>query len=350
MKYREKYISTRLSGAAVVSIAASLFVSNIALAQTAPKIETVVTLGQDTNGQVENLAEGPDGAIYATAAFDRVLWRVKDGKAEKFFSAPKYAVMSGVYWDRNDLVVSVLDKSPFPARGAGPAPGQGAPGQGQAAPGQGGQRAGGGAEGQRAGGGGDGQRAGGGGGGFQLNRDIGPHSLILDRSGKVKATVDGENSSFFNGLARAGDNWFLITDSAGGGLISLDTKTKTLTQWFIDPMIRPNGIKVNNGWVYLVSNGNVYRIKIGPDKKPMGGAVVFAMGAQTDDFGVAPDGTVYIPSGKTMVKVSPTGERSVFLEDIETTNSPAAYVTKDGKWLYWTERAGPAKIKRVALK
>ena len=342
MNYREKNILIRLNCAAVMSIAAGLFVSSSALAQTTPKIETVVTLGQDTNGQVENIAEGPDGAMYVTAAFDRVLWRVKDGKADRFFSSPKHAVMSGVAWDRNQLVVSLLDKSPFPARGAGPAPG----GQGQGGQGQGGGQ-GQPAEGQRAGGEGQGQRAGGGGGGFQLNRDIGPHSVILDRSGKITATVDGENSSFFNGLTRAGDNWFLIAD---GGLLSLDTKAKTITPWFMDPAIRTNGVKVNNGFVYLVSGGNVYRIQIGRDRKPMGGAVMFAQGAQTDDFGVAPDGTVYIPSGKTMVKVSPTGERSVFLEDIETTNSPAAVVTRDGKWLYWIERAGPAKVKRIALK
>ena len=79
-------------------------------------------------------------------------------------------------------------------------------------------------------------------------------------------------------------------------------------------------------------------------------ALLFAQGAPTDDFGMAPDGTLYLPSGKTMVKIFPSGQASVFLSDIETENSPAAWVTRDGKWLYWTERAGPAKVKRVALK
>ena len=318
MKYREKSILKKLSCAAVMPIVAGLFVSSILLAQNTPKVETVLTLPQETNGQTENITEGPDGAIYVTAAFDRILWKIKDGKAEKFFASPSHAVISGVAWDKDELVVNALDKSPFPPRGQG---------QGQA-------------QGQ-----GQGQR-----GGLALNREIGSHALILDKSGKVKATVDGHDPQFFNGLARAGDHWYLITDTAGAQVLSLDTKAKTIETWIQDPQLRTNGIKVHKDWVYLTSADKVYRVQIGPDRKPKGGAVLFAQGAQTDDFGIAPDGTLYLPTGTTMMKISPSGQASVFLSDIETQNSPAAWVTRDGKWLYWTERAGPAKVKRVALK
>jgi hypothetical protein len=154
------------------------------LGQNAPRIETVLTLPQEVNGQTENITEGPDGSIYVTAAFDRILWKIKDGKAEKFFTSPKHAVLSGVAWDKDEVVVSALQKSPFPPR----------------------------VEGQR---------------GFALNKEIGSQSLILDKAGKVKATVDGHDPQFFNGLAWAGDHWYLITDTAGSQVLSLDTKAKS---------------------------------------------------------------------------------------------------------------------------
>jgi hypothetical protein len=308
MKRREKNISRKLNCAAALSIAACMFASGILLAQNPPKIETVLTLPQVVNGQTENITEGPDGAIYVTAAFDHTIWKIKDGKAEKFFTSPTHEVLSGVAWDKDELVVNALKKSPFLPR----------------------------VEGQR---------------GLALAKDIGAQALILDKSGKVKAAVDAlAPDQFFNGLARAGDHWYLITDTAGNQVMSVDTKTKKMETWFKDPQYRFNGIKVLKDWVYLSVGDKMYRVQVGPDRKPKGGLMLFAQAAGTDDFGLAPDGTLYLPSGKTMMKISPSGQVSLFLSDIETENSPAAWVTHDGKWLYWTERAGPAKVKRVALK
>jgi hypothetical protein len=308
MSVRENHISRQLTCAAGFAIAACVLLSGVVMAQKAPKVETVLTLPQETNGQTENITEGPDGSIYVTAAFDRILWKIKDGKAQKFFSSPSHAAISGVAWDKDELVVAALQKPPFAPR----------------------------VEGQR---------------GFALNRDIGSQALVVDKSGTVKATIAAHDpQQFFNGLARAGDHWYLITDTASSQVLSLDTKAKTISTWLQDPQLRTNGIKVNKGWVYLTSADKIYRVEIGPDRTPKGGAVLFAQGAPTDDFGVAPDGTLYLPSGKTIVRVTPSGQSSVFLDEIETENSPAAWVTRDGKWLYWTERAGPAKVKRVALK
>lgn len=83
MRGYENNISHRLSCAAVVSIAACMCVSGILMAQDAPKVQTVLTLPQEANGQTENVTEGPDGSIYVTAAFDRILWKIKDGKDRK---------------------------------------------------------------------------------------------------------------------------------------------------------------------------------------------------------------------------------------------------------------------------
>src|ERR1700752_222740 len=102
MNFREKNPLMTLSRAAVVSMVSCLSMSNILLAQNAPKVETVLTLPQETNGQTENITEGPDRAIYVTAAFDRILWKIKDGQAEKFFASPNHAVISGVAWDKDE--------------------------------------------------------------------------------------------------------------------------------------------------------------------------------------------------------------------------------------------------------
>ena len=83
MESREKNLIKKLNCAAVLSVTAYMFVAGVLMAQNAPKIETVLTLPQEVNGQTENITEGPDGSIYVTAAFDRILWKIKDGKAEK---------------------------------------------------------------------------------------------------------------------------------------------------------------------------------------------------------------------------------------------------------------------------
>jgi hypothetical protein len=285
-----------------------LSTSSIAFAQTTPTIETVVTLPAEPNGQTENTSDGPDGAIYVTAALDRVVWKIKDGKASKFFTAPTFEVVSGVAGTDDELAIAVAAHSPFVVRPDGR--------------------------------------------GVARNpnpQDAAPQVIVLDKSGNVKVTVvSPDPKPFFNGLARAGNDWYLAT--TGNAVVSIDTRTRTIEQWFQDQQMRTNGIKVHDGWVYLPSGDRVFRVQIGPDRKPVGAAVVFGQGAQTDDFGIAPDGTLYIPSGKTMVKVTPSGQSSVFLSDIETENTPGAFVTRDGKWLYWTERLGPAKVKRVALR
>jgi hypothetical protein len=82
------------------------------LGQNAPRIETVLTLPQEVNGQTENITEGPDGSIYVTAAFDRILWKIKNGKAEKFFTSPKHAVLSGVAWDKDEVAFSAASGGP----------------------------------------------------------------------------------------------------------------------------------------------------------------------------------------------------------------------------------------------
>jgi hypothetical protein len=82
-----------------------------------------------------------------------------------------------------------------------------------------------------------------------------------------------------------------------------------------------------------LSVGWEVKMEIPAKGKPKGGLMLFEQGVRTDDFAIAPDGTIYIPSGTKIMKVSPTGEVSQFLDNVP--NGASAWVTKDGKWLYW---------------
>jgi hypothetical protein len=82
---------------------------------------------------------------------------------------------------------------------------------------------------------------------------------------------------------------------------------------------------------------------------PKGPLKMFAQGFRPDDFDIARDGTIYLPSGTSLFKLSPTGEVSTFLEGAGL--SAAAMVSGDGKWLYWPTRGGsePQRLLRVAI-
>src|SRR5205085_2308760 len=108
MKHRENGVSTPRRSVAIVSMATCLATPGIAIAQTTPTIETVVTIPAEPYGRPENITEGPDGAIYVTALFDRIVWKIKNGKAEKFFTAANYEAVSGVAGTNDELVISVF--------------------------------------------------------------------------------------------------------------------------------------------------------------------------------------------------------------------------------------------------
>jgi len=273
------------------------------------KVETVTTL--PALGNTENIGQGPDGSLYITGMADRILWKVSpNGHVENFFSVPSLAAFLGVATNKNEIVLGAFQR---PFRRPAPAGSQGA------AP-------------------------------TNDMSNVGSQILVLDKAGKLKATIEGRDGQFFNGIARAGDGWYLITDSNGTALLRLDTAKRRIEPWLKDDLLtRANGIKVHDGWVYVGSSGDkLYRVQIDSKGKPKGGLMLFEQGVRIDDFAIAPDGTIYIPSGTKIMKVSPAGEVSQFLDNVP--NGASAWVTKDGKWLYWATRAGPSQLLRVALK
>ena len=109
-----------------------------------------------------------------------------------------------------------------------------------------------------------------------------------------------------------------------------------------------NGIKVHDGRVYVSTRDGIQRARI----ETGGGAgplTMFSAGTRADDFGIGKDGTLYIPVATSMLKVSPAGEVSTFLDGVP--NGAGAIVSNDARWLYWATRRGdqPQRLLRVAI-
>ena len=78
MKHCDDGVFTTQRTVAMVSMAVFLAAPGMARAQATPRVETVVTLMPEPNGQTENISEGPDGAIYVTAIHDRIVDAIFD--------------------------------------------------------------------------------------------------------------------------------------------------------------------------------------------------------------------------------------------------------------------------------
>jgi sugar lactone lactonase YvrE len=184
--------------------------------------------------------------------------------------------------------------------------------------------------------------------------DYGGQVLVLNKSGAVTKTIHADPKSFPNGITQARKE-YLVADSFGGTIWRVNLSKKTLEPWLRDDLLAPtpgrqgaNGLKSNGDWVYVTntSRGAMYRIQIDAKGRPVGKLALYAPVPAPDDFGVVNDGTIYIPSSGNMLKISPQGEITTFLEGAGS--SSAAMISRDQHWLYWVTRgAGPGGVKLV---
>jgi sugar lactone lactonase YvrE len=304
----------------IVGILASAAV----LAQQAPvapasEYETYATF--PSPGATENITQGGDGAIYVTGMDDKVVWRVTSdgmvGSVEKFASIPGVVAVVGVAPNDNGLVITAFAK-PFRLAPAG-------------------------------------------GGPPQINfADVGPEVIVIDKTGGITATIPGKMGQAFNGIARVASGVYLIADSNAATIWRVDIARKRIEPWLEDDALAPggaapigaNGIKVRNGYVYVGVSGRsmIYRIPIDGDGRPQDALTKVSEGVRPDDFDVAKDGTIYLSSGMTMYRISPSGEATKMLNNVP--GGAATMVSGDGKWVYWPTRGGtmPQRLLRTAIR
>jgi hypothetical protein len=294
------------AAARILSLATSLLVALLgepAFAQTSKTPELVATIPHP--GFLENLTERSDGSIYVTAAFDRIIWKIgADRAVEKFATIPEYALILGIAPLKGGFVVAAFQRNFVTSAGVD----------------------------------------------FS---DVGSVLLLLDPRGKITETITAEKGAAFNGLVSDGRGKYLIADSHLPVIWQFDPTKKKISVWLKDQAalaaptahdIGGDGLKVAGNTVYVSNKTTLSIYKVARDAAgmPKDALTLVAKNLPTaDDFAVAHGGTVYVPAPEKahpgdrtpLVKVSPSGEVSPFLNDAPY--SASAIVSRDGQWLYW---------------
>jgi len=307
---------------AVMLCAGVVVVAGSCMGQSAGPVKTIETLASFPAGDgMEALTEAPDGTIYFEVANDDVqsLWKIKPGgQAEKWVDIPiKHPQV--VFWYKDGFLVSGSNISVAGGgRGPGAAPPAPVPGGPDpattAAP--------------------------------PSTTDYDGRLVVLDKNGAVVKIIKPTAGCFLNGITKWHDDYFVV-DARNGTIYRIDIAKGELDTWLHDDLMSPtvartypgaNGIRVFGDWMYWTNTvrSTMYRVHIGKDGRPDGAISPFAMFPGGDDFWFAKDGTIYAPSGTNILKISPTGEVSTFVDMIA--NSPAAIVSNDQHWVYWTSR------------
>lgn len=142
--------------------------------------------------------------------------------------------------------------------------------------------------------------------------DTGARLKFYDLAGKPKADVAAPANVAINGFDYAGDGIYCGGDSNSGTVFRIDSATHSLTPWFQDDSLAPTpkqaiglyGVRAKNGWVYFSgpSKSGLFKVKIGANGQPEGGAIPMEPGLCVDDFDVAGDGSTFSPMAASFSK------------------------------------------------
>jgi len=190
---------------------------------------------------------------------------------------------------------------------------------------------------------------------------LGAMLLELDRNGRVIRRLRGPPGAFFNGMARLGQA-VLIADSTAATIWRADARKNELTAWLRSPLLAgqgghfpgANGLKVANGYVY-VSNTTanaLYRIAVNAAGSPDGKLELVATVKSPDDFAVAKDDSVYLPSEGVLMRISAGGVVTRLAEGC--VGCDAALLAENGRALLMVTHgfgpdAGPGHVYRLGL-
>jgi sugar lactone lactonase YvrE len=133
------------------------------------------------------------------------------------------------------------------------------------------------------------------------------------RSGsKPELFLQSADAHFLNGMLRIAPGRFLIADSRGGVIWELAAAKGRLSKFLVSPLLDTsddkiptpgaNGIKINNGYLYISNTirGTFVRVKFGEDMKP-GEPEVWLENARADDFDFSPSGVLYFTTHRDKI-------------------------------------------------
>ena len=138
--------------------------------------------------------------------------------------------------------------------------------------------------------------------------------------GAIKHLADLPDAAFLNGITPLGGH-FLVADSLGGLIYTLDPSNGRVTTWLKDPRLAPadssgtpgaNGIKIFGVHAYISVTGSdaIYRTEItGQSAGPL---ALYAERLRADDFAIDKAGALYIAThqARSLVRLTPDGRRT----------------------------------------
>ncbi|MBU0834694.1 MAG: hypothetical protein KKH33_20220 [Alphaproteobacteria bacterium] len=246
----------------------------LALGATVAQAEPTRTVASYPSGTfLENIAEGPDGALLITNYFDRTLLAWDGvGAPAPFVALDLHPV--GILARADDIVLSAHGTS----FAEGPA--------------------------------------------FTQTNAF----LILSPDGRVIRTIPAPQALFLNGIVEVAPGTILAADSLAGMIWQLDLASGTITEWLADPLFATdpaetgqtpgaNGLKIRDGWLYVSNSSRqaLYRVAL-DGAGPKGAPQLFAATGSIDDFAFLADGTIAAAShGATLIGIDAEGTVSTLL-------------------------------------
>ncbi|KAJ5175044.1 uncharacterized protein N7482_000921 [Penicillium canariense] len=170
--------------------------------------------------------------------------------------------------------------------------------------------------------------------------------FLTPRASVLKAIPEGQSLSGMTLYEGGGPPLLLIADTKKGAVWRLDPRTGAYSVALSDSSMLPveglppigiNGIKVSGRTLYYTSSTKQVfcRVALNTDGSAAGPIEVVASGFFQDGLALKPDGTAYITTHprNTVLKVTPSGETSVFVGNL---NSTAVAGSTDAQFgFYW---------------
>ncbi|QHJ10497.1 hypothetical protein FX988_00711 [Paraglaciecola mesophila] len=153
--------------------------------------------------------------------------------------------------------------------------------------------------------------------------------ILLDKNGKQTGQFDAPQVMYLNGMVRLGNNVILAVDSLSGNIWQVNPKTQEISSWIQDESLSPladqkmfipgaNGVKLRSDGLIVsnTSKGTLSLIRIGNDGKPQGKPELLAKVGMIDDFWVREDGSIlFTTHGETVKSLSISGEITTIVAD-----------------------------------
>jgi len=187
--------------------------------------------------------------------------------------------------------------------------------------------------------------------------------------GRVDHIADIPDAGFVNGLQTDGQGRFYCADSLTGTIWLLDLPTGQVSAAITDDLLAPvdpeapfpaaNGLKLRDGYLYASNwvKGLVVRGPLLPDGT-VGALEIVADEVMIDDFDFGPDGSIYGASHiATVVRIAPDGAKTTIGGPAEAVHGcTATLVEPDGRGVLVITDGGcvveqfePARIVRLQI-